>query len=90
MIGLKPARIQHLKKHIMVFFFIFGKEGQKKSKTLTISCLMLKAICDNSKTTFASSFIKLSKVVESISSLKFRFMDMAKFNASLNNQSPLE
>jgi hypothetical protein len=32
----------------------------------------------------------LSKVVESISSLKFRFMDMAKFNASLNNQSPLE
>jgi len=33
MIGLKP-RIQHLKKHIMVFFFIFGKEGQKEIENL--------------------------------------------------------
>ncbi len=32
------------------------------------------------------SSIKLSKVAKSISSFNFRLMDMAEFNASLNNQ----
>ncbi len=50
---------------------------------------MLEAKHDNIKTTFASSFIKLSKVAKSISSLNFRFMDMAKLRALLNNQWPL-
>jgi hypothetical protein len=47
---------------------------------------MLEAKLDNSKTTVASSSIKLSKVVESISSFNFRLIDMAKFNASFKNQ----
>jgi hypothetical protein len=47
---------------------------------------MLETKHDNIKTTFASFSIKLSKVAESISSLNFRFMEMAKFNALLDNQ----
>jgi hypothetical protein len=46
---------------------------------------MLQAKHVDSKTTIASSFIRLSKeVVVSISSLDFRFMDMAKFNVSFD------
>jgi len=47
---------------------------------------MLEAKHDNSKKTFASFSIKLSKVAKSISSLNFRLMDMVEFNASINNQ----
>ncbi len=45
---------------------------------------MLEAKHDNSKTTFAFSSIKLSKVAKLISILNFKLMDIAKFNASLN------
>jgi hypothetical protein len=47
---------------------------------------MLEAKHDNSKTTFASSSIKLLKVVDSISSLNFRLINMVEFNASHKNQ----
>jgi hypothetical protein len=47
---------------------------------------MLEAKHDNSKTTFAYFFIKLSKVAKSISSLNFRLVGMVEFNASIKNQ----
>jgi hypothetical protein len=53
----------------------------KESKTPTTSFLMLDAKHDNSKITFVYSSIKLSKVVEFISFLNFRLMDMVEFNA---------
>ncbi len=88
--GLKP-RVQHQRKHIMGFvFFIFFKEGNKRIQNPNNFFLMLEAKHDNSKTTFTSSSIKLLKVVESISSLNFRLINMAKFNASHKNQWPLD
>jgi hypothetical protein len=75
-----------LKKTYYGTFSSFKKKKEiKESKTPTISFFMLETKHDNSKTTFVSSSIKLSKVAESISFLKFRFMDATKFNGSLNN-----
>jgi hypothetical protein len=74
----------------MGFSFIFVREGKKKNpKFQQLFFLMLEAKHDNIKKTFASSSIKLSKVAKSKSSLNFRFMDLTKFSALLNNQWPL-
>jgi hypothetical protein len=67
-----------------LFSYFFKKEKDPKPQQLYF--LMLEAKHDNSKTTFASCSIKLSKVAKSISSLNFKLIDMVEFNASFNNQ----
>jgi hypothetical protein len=76
--------VQHQGEHIIIYFFHLERKGFFL-ETLTTSYFMLQAKHVDSKTTIASSFIRLSKeVVVSISSLDFRFMDMAKFNLSFD------
>ncbi len=50
----------------------------------------LKSFKDQRRLKFATIPIKLKKILESISPLHFRLMDMEIFNASLNNQRHLD
>jgi hypothetical protein len=76
--------VQHQEKHIMEkknSYFL--KKEKRKSKILKTSLFMLEAKHAKSRTTLASSFIRLSKQVFSFN---FKLMDMTKFNVSFHNQ----
>jgi len=78
------------KKSSQFFFPCFLKKEIKEFKTPKCSFLVLEAKHYNSKTTFTFCSIKLSKGAKLILSLNFKLVDMAKFNASFNNEWPLD
>jgi hypothetical protein len=83
-------RVKHQRLLLCVFFSShILKNERKESKILNTFDLMLKAKVANSKK--IQSFMRDSKKgLKYISSLVLKFMVMAKFKASNNNQCPTD
>jgi hypothetical protein len=74
-------------KYYEFFSSYFFKKEIKDFNTIQTFFLLLKVKQINSRATLDSSFIKVSKEGTFLGSIfNFKLMDMAKLNASLNNQ----